>query len=164
MAKKKSAAGTASKSDAIRGVLAASPSANLQEIKEKLRAKGVKASDALINKIKYGRGRRGKKGRNRRAAGISKAEAITSMFERMGHDARPRDVIGALAKKGLKVTSAQVSTLRRKLSANGRQRRPAAATVVSLEHLLAAKQLAERLGGIRVARQAIDSLARLVEA
>jgi hypothetical protein len=86
------------------------------------------------------------------------------MLGRMGHSARPRDVIAALKKQGVKVTSAQVSTLRRKSSANGAHRRGDAAGVVSLAHLLAAKQLAERLGGIPVARQALDSLARLIEA
>jgi hypothetical protein len=86
------------------------------------------------------------------------------MFGRMGHAARPRDVIAALKKRGVKVTSAQVSTLRRKLSSNGAHRRAAAAHVVSLDHLLAAKELAERLGGIAIARRVLDSLAQLVEA
>ena len=42
---------------------------------------------------------------------------------------------------------------------------PAAATVesVSLNHLLAAKKLAEQLGGNQVARQALASFAKLME-
>ena len=166
MAKKKSTTGKASKSDAIRVVIAANPKATLKEIKEKLQARGVKASDALVNKIKYDRKRTGakatRKGR-KGARGVSKADAIRNMFSKMGLDARPRDIIAALKARKVVVTSAQVSTLRGKLSQKGS---PRGTTVgeVSLAHLIAAKQLAARLGGIAKARQILDSLSELVEA
>jgi len=166
LAKKKTSARSASKSDAIRAVIAANPNATLKEIKAKLQARGVKASDALVNKIKYDRKRSGGKATRKvrsRGKGVSKADAIRNMFTEMGLDARPRDVIAALKARGIVVTSAQVSTLRSKLSKNGS---PAGTAVgeVSLAHLLAAKQLAARLGGIANARQALDSLAKLVDA
>lgn len=161
MAKKKTPR-SASKSDAIREVLANQPKAPTKEIKAKLASKGVKASDALINKIKYGRKTSSSKAKNGRArSGGSKADAIREMFNEMGADARPRDIIAALKGKGIVVTSAQVSTLRNKLGSNGVGK--IAGGPVAYEHLLAAKQLAERLGGIDEARRALDSFARLVE-
>ena len=165
MAKKKSSTGVASKSDAIREVLAARPSATVKEIKASLQAKGVKASDALINKIKYDRKRTGakktRKGRKSNS-GVSKADAIRKLFGEMGRNARPRDIIATLKKRGVVVTSAQVSTLRRKVPRNGSPRARTAGAV-SFDHLIAAKQLAKRLGGIANARQALENLATLVE-
>lgn len=165
MARKKSKTAVATKSDAIRAVIAAQPKATLKEIKVKLQARGVKASDALVNKIKYGRKKKSAKpsaGSGKRSSGVIKADAIRNMFDEMGRTARPRDIIAALKSRGIVVSSAQVSTLRRKLPRNGA---PGAKTAgsVSLDHLLAAKHLAERLGGIPNARRAIESLAQLVE-
>jgi len=142
-------------------VLAAHPDATVKEIRAKIEAKGIKASDALINKLKYDRKSTGKSVTRKR--GASKADAIRSMFDQMGLDARPRDVIAALKKQGITVTSAQVSMLRSKLGANG-VARPTAGQAVPYEHLIAAKQLADRLGGIDKARQALESFASLVRA
>ncbi len=165
LAKKKANTAVANKSDTIREILKAQPNAKVNQIKAALQERGVKASDALISKIKYGRKSGGaKKARRRRGgkAGASKADAIRKMLDKLGTDARPRDVIAALAARGVKVTSAQVSTLRKGLS---RRRAPASVTTdsVSFAHLLAARDLAERLGGIEVARQALASLARLLK-
>jgi hypothetical protein len=162
LAKKKTATATPSKSDAIRAVIAAQPNATLKEIKTKLEAKGVKASDALVNKIKYGRKGPGKKAARSPNGHGSKADAIRGMFAELGLNARPRDIIAELKKRGTTVTSAQVSMLRSKTPSNGGSRGMAGGAV-SLEHLLAAKELAERLGGISHARQALDCLARLLE-
>jgi hypothetical protein len=164
VAKKRPNTGGVSKSDAIRSVIAAQPKATLKEIKEKLHAKGIAASDALVNKIKYGRKTKGRKAVARNGhTHASKADAIRAMFAELGRHARPRDIIAQLKKRGTKVTSAQVSMLRRKLPGNGAHG-SVTAGVVSLDQLLAAKQLAERLGGIQNARRALDNLARLVDA
>jgi len=84
------------------------------------------------------------------------------MLGKLGSKARPRDVISALADQGIVVSSAQVSTLRK-----SPKRRAgvavASTTSVSLEHLLAAKNLAERVGGIDAARQALASLAKILD-
>ncbi len=161
---KKTTAG--SKSDAIRAVFSAHPDATVKDVREKLKARGTEASVALINKIKYGRPaaggkkpRRGKRG----GAGTSKADAIRQQFAELGVDARPRDVIAALKRRRIVVTSAQVSMLRRTLSTNG-AKRSAAVGAVSYDHLLAAKHLAQRLGGVDKARQALESYAKLTEA
>jgi hypothetical protein len=119
----------------------------------------------LINKLKYTR-KPGSAAKTSRSGGASKADAIRMKFDQMGRDARPRDVIAALLSEGVKVTSAQVSMLRSRLPKNGSAAngspRGKATSAVSFEHLLAAKQLAERLGGIDNARQALESFARLV--
>jgi hypothetical protein len=160
LAKKKSTAATVSKSDAIREVLAARPKASVKDVQASLGQKGIKASDALVNKIKYRRksSKRPRRG-EKNGSSASKADAIRGMFEKMGRNARPRDIIAALKARGVVVTSAQVSTLRRKAPRAG-----AFAGSVPYEHLLAAKALAERLGGIEKARQALNDFAKLVEA
>jgi hypothetical protein len=163
LAKKKPSSNGVSKSDAIREVLAAQPKAGVKDVKSKLEAKGIKVSDALINKIKYARKPAGRGKASRGKSGMSKADAIRGMFEKLGSDARPRDVIAALKQQGVTVTSAQVSMLRGKAPKNGAIR-VQAGTAVSYEHLVAAKQLADRLGGVDKARQALESFARLLHA
>jgi hypothetical protein len=165
LAKHSANAKTPTKSDVIREILKAQPGAAVKEIRVTLHERGVKASDALINKIKYGRHRtNGKKPRRRRKshANGSKADAIRGMLDTMGKEARSRDVIAALAKRGMAVSSAQVSTLRKKAH-RGRAVPALAAYAVSLDQLVAAKNLADRLGGIDVARHALASLAKLMD-
>jgi len=145
---------TGSKSDAIRAILKKQPGATLQAVQEALKKEGVKASNALVNKIKYGRN--GTK-RSTRREGTSKAEAIRQTWGELGTHARPRDVIAHLAERGVKVSSAQVSILRQKSAGAA----PAASSV-SLEHLLAAKGLVEQLGSLQTARAALSSLARIM--
>jgi hypothetical protein len=147
---------TASKSDAIREIIKKQPSANVKEIQEALKKEGVKASDALVNKVKYARA--GAKRRNGRKS-ANKAEAIRQAWGELGKQARPRDVIAHLGGRGVKVSSAQVSTLRHK---NGHV--ASAQHAVSLEHLLAAKNFAARIGSIDSAREALASLAKLMQA
>jgi hypothetical protein len=165
LAKQKTRSKDSSKSDAIREILKQNPKAPLAEVQEALKKQGVKASDALINKIKYGRGRSGKRARrtSNGRTGVNKAEAIRGAWAELGASARPRDVIASLALRGIEVTSAQVSTLRKK---GLRRRGPAASSAaysVPFDHLLAAKGLAQRLGGIAHAREAIATLAKLIE-
>ena len=71
MAKKTATAkpAAANKSTAIREILAAKPKANVKEVQAELQKRGIKASDALVNKIKYSKGRAG--GKNAAAAGAT---------------------------------------------------------------------------------------------
>lgn len=147
---------TASKSDAIREIIKKQPSATVKEIHDALKKEGVKASVALVNKVKYARnGAKRRKGRR----SVSKAEAIRQVWGQLGKHARPRDVIARLAKRGVKVSSAHVSTLRHKNS-----RVVPAEHVVSLEHLLAAKNLVTQVGSIDKAQAALVSLAKIMQA
>ncbi len=157
----------ASKSDAIRDVLKEHPNANVKEIQAALKNREVKASDGLINKIKYGHrssGTRAKKSRARRGGNsqINKAEAIRGMWSQLGAHARNREVIAALGSRGVQVSSAQVSTLRKTISRRRKSAPVAIVESVSLDHLLAAKKLAEQLGGIEVAREALASFSKLI--
>ena len=149
------AVATASKSDAIRAIIKKQPSANLKTIQEALKKEGVKASGALVSKVKYGRN--GAKRGKRRGRG-KKADAIRQAWGELGKKARPRDVISLLSERGVKVSSAQVSVLRNK---NGHSTRPQHA--VSMEHLFASKLLVEKVGSIGAAKEALESLAKLLE-
>ena len=165
MAKKKTTRSNGNKSDVIRGILKKNPKANVKAVQATLRKRGIKASDALVNKIKYGRGTNGaarsaKRGKGR--GNVNKADAIRGAWRELGLNARPRDVIALLASRGLTVTSAQVSTLRKSAKAGRRAGSVALAHGVPYEHLLEAKGLAARLGGVENARAALDSFAELV--
>ena len=167
----KSSAKAGTMSDAIRSILTTNPSATVGEIRTKLDEQGVKASTALINKIKYGR----KPGVPKAAHSASsngrgsKANAIRDMWSKLGVDARVRDVKAALSKRGVEVTAAQISTLRKSLAnamhRNGSRRKATSSSTqsVSLAHLMAAKALAVSLGGVEVARHALESLASLID-
>jgi uncharacterized protein YneF (UPF0154 family) len=163
LAKKKTPAAAPRKSDVIREILKSQPKATVRDVRTALQERGVKASDALINKIKYGRKPTAKRFRARgsNGSGGTKADAIRGVFGEMGAKARSRDVVAVLAARGIKVTSAQVSTLRK--TVGGSRAKIASTYSVSLDHLMAAKALAQRLGGIAVAQRALESLAKLTE-
>jgi hypothetical protein len=164
LAKRRKNTKTVSKSSAIRDVLKRRPGATTKEVQAALKERGVKASDALVNKIKYGRKQpaAGKTSPSRGSSRPSKADAIRSAWKELGASARPRDVILVLAKRGVTASSAQVSTLRRSLPGRRAHGNSTAASA-SLDHLMAAKDLAKRLGGIEAAQSALANLARLME-
>jgi hypothetical protein len=165
LARTKAASKSSNRSDVIREILKKNPKANVKAVQDLLSARGVTASNALINKIKYGRGSSEKKTTGRKSrGGVNKAEAIRGAWAEIGIKGRPRDVIALLAGRGIEVTSAQVSTLRKSAS---KQRGAAAALAVHtvpFEHLVLAKGLAARLGGIDNAQQALASLSKLMNA
>jgi hypothetical protein len=111
----------------------------------------------------------GKRRRSRKAgAHGSKAEAIRQEVERQGSAARARDIIAALAQKGMEISAAHVANVRARMVTSGKKatgRRSTAAAgngaTVSLDQLVAAKQMAESLGGIDSARRMLDALERL---
>jgi hypothetical protein len=111
------------------------------------------------------------------AAGPSKSEAIRN-YKNENPNAGPTEIATALTKDGTRVTPQFVSTVlsnaKRKGGKRGRRRmarrgRPAAARATStgndnndlLQNLVQAKKLADRLGGIDKAREALDVLAKL---
>jgi hypothetical protein len=164
LAKTKAAAKSANRSDVIREILKKNPNANVAAVQEKLAARGVKASNALINKIKYGRGSgvkksKGRKGRN---GGINKADAIRGAWAEVGVGGRPRDVIALLASRGITVASAQVSTLRKSVGKKSSRAPLSRVQSVPFEHMVLAKDLAAKLGGIEQAQQALNNLSRLL--
>jgi arginine repressor len=187
MARPKSNEGP-NKSDVVREYLKSHSSASVSQIVEDLKSHGITAS--LAQKIKYKdgakRGRRVRKARGAEAAGAagepSKADHIRRVAGGMGKRVRPRDVIASLASEGITVSYAQVGHvlkglgMRRRGRGKGGRRRTGARTggprragraaaasgaEISLDALIAAKKLADALGGVQAAKQAMDALARL---
>jgi hypothetical protein len=103
---------------------------------------------------------------------INKAEEIRKAAKELGgKKVRPKDVIALLETKGITVSSPQVSAT---LKAAGYRRTRRGKTTglpkvhhasqdaeISLEHLLAAKALASKLGSLEAAKKALDVLAKL---
>jgi copper chaperone CopZ len=111
-----------------------------------------------VKKIKY---TTPKKGRPRKGAS-SKADAIRAAIKEIGGRFRPRDVVASLAKKGVTVSPAQVSTIAKSMGMRRRKAKsPSSNGSVSINHLVSVKKLADQLGGIEQARVAINALARL---
>lgn len=180
-----------SKSDLVRNYIAQRPQASVREIVENLKQQGTSVSIALASKIKYdrmrtgtgrgpgrGQGRKSAATANNGSAGGTKAEAIRQMAGTMERPVRPRDVVAAMAAQGVQVSSAQVSQVLRGMGMRRRRRggrrvaREATAATrqtashsasrsISLDSLIAAKKLADQLGGVDAAKQAVDALARL---
>ncbi len=116
---------------------------------------------------------------------ITKTAAIQRYLKRRP-DAKPREIVAALAKKGIEVTPATVSTIKNQMKNKGllgsttatattkaarkttsrRGRRPgrpkaSAAANDTLEMLKQAKSLAETAGGVDKAKKLLDALAEL---
>jgi arginine repressor len=172
-----------SKSDIVRAYLKTNSKASVNQIVEDLRSYGI--TPALAQKIKYKDGAkrgRGRKARSSEPAGYSasesasptKADHIRRVAQGMGKRIRPRDVIAALAAEGITVSFAQVGQVLKNLGMRRRRGRrgagassvmrgsatPASETI-SLQALMAAKRLADQLGGVQAAKQAMDALAKL---
>ncbi len=105
---------------------------------------------------------------------VTKAQAIRDSRKELGRKARPRDIIAALAAQGVEVSSAQVSTTLKAAGARrkrrGRRGRPPGRRAVagrghgrnvSANDLLAAKELADRLGGVTAVKEALEVLIQL---
>lgn len=96
----------------------------------------------------------------------SKAQAVRDQFAALGDSARPKDVIAALKAKGISVAPAQVSNIKATLHKKKGSKKKTAAAAQSnghftLESLLEAKKLAERLGGVESALKALTALSKL---
>ncbi len=111
---------------------------------------------------------------------LTKTAAIQRYLKRKP-EAKPREVVAALAKKGMQVTPATVSTIKNQMknkgmlpaaggaakakraTASARRGRPrkAAAANATLDMLKQAKSLAETAGGVDKAKKLLDALAEL---
>ena len=109
----------------------------------------------------------------KKKTGVNKSQAIRD-FMAANPDAAPKDVEAALAKEGIKVTAALVSTVKSNAKAKGKPKKaaakkkvaatkPAASDEISLSALLGAKKLAQQLGGVEAAKKAINALAQLTD-
>lgn len=98
----------------------------------------------------------------------AKSQAIREQLS-ANPDAMPKDVIATLKKKGMSVSSQMVSTLKSKMSGGTKKRRRRKKRVaarqngqmISMNDLVEAKKLADRLGGLEKAQEAVAALAKL---
>ncbi len=105
----------------------------------------------------------------KKSGGPNKSVAIRDYKAAHG-DAGPKAIAEGLAKDGIKVTPAFVSTVLsndKRKSGKGRRgkrrgRRPGPQGNQALASLIQAKKLAEQMGGIEPARKALNALAKLL--
>lgn len=178
MAKAKASVGErkVSTSKMVRDWLKTHRNATVPEIIEAFKAQGITVSKPLASKIKYtsptsgkSAGAGAKKKRGKPARG-EKAAAIREAWTKMGRKARPRDVMASLSSTGLKISSSEVIGIRNRLFKRGGKKAAAATAEVAaapsaggltLERLLAAKAVANKLGGVEAAYQAFLALSKL---
>ncbi len=154
-----------------------------RDIVAALKAKGVTVGYTQIAKALKAGGFHRKRGRRKKTAAangaahsgkVNKAEQIRQTAKTLGKKFRPKDIIAALAKQGIEVSSAQVSST---LTAagyrpRGKKARAGAAGKKSsasrsaghgldIEALIATKALVQKIGGIEAAEEAIRALKRL---
>jgi hypothetical protein len=108
----------------------------------------------------------------KKRTGVNKSQAIRD-FLSTNPEATGSEITAALAKKGIKVSPGLASNVKytsgpkrkKKTSKNKvvKRRLPGrrSASELSANDLLAAKQLADQLGGIQEARRALDTLEKL---
>ena len=104
---------------------------------------------------------------------VNKAQRIREVAKALGTNVRPRDIIAELAKEGIVVSSAQVSTTLRAAGYRRKRRgRRAGAAVetahaahngggLNLDALLAAKAFAAKVGSIAAAEAALSAIKKL---
>ena len=185
MAKKRTAGGN-SKSDAIRQYLQEHPDATAKDIVPALAQQGIVVSEGLVSVVRSSlKKRAGKKatkkkvGRNgrvsRRAATATgepargaRSQAIRDYLAQ-SPGASSKEVVAGLQAKGIEVKETLVNSIKygKRSKALSRKRivsrgRPGRATgTLTSDDLLEAKRLADQLGGIKQARQALETLERL---
>ncbi len=113
----------------------------------------------------------------KKSKGPNKSQAIRDYYK-SNPQAKPKDVVTALKKKGVDVSAQFVSTIRsvskKKGGKVGRPGRPVGSTTakrgrpsrsqeVSLDALINVKRIVDEMGGIGQARSALSALERLVD-
>jgi hypothetical protein len=166
-----------SASQSVRNYIEQHPDANPKQIVDGLAAKGVKVSIFVAKNVKYAKPAKAKtKASAPKAAtkdtGVSKSESVRQYLA-ANSDATPKQVSDALAKQGIKASPTLVSGVKFHLAKKGKSKKaaktaaklPAAAgngRSLSLDDLVEAKKLADRLGGLDKAKAALEALAKLV--
>jgi len=109
---------------------------------------------------------------------VNKAKAVRDYFGK-NPTASPKEIAAALTEQGVAVAPSYVSLIKWQMkNLKGKARKPAADSAtptastkpvsgkagdtITVEALLQAKKLAEALGGVEIARQAMSALSRLL--
>lgn len=163
------------RSELIRRYIAKHPEQGPKDIRAGMKSEGVNVSMSLVSAVKYKRATVGAKKRRAKAAAngeSSKADQIRDTARALGSPVRPRDVIAKLHEKGIEASRAQVSSVLRKMGMRRRRRGKAPAGAAhtaartekwTIQDLVAAKKMAQELGGIEKAREALAALSRLAQ-
>ena len=149
----------------------------IANIKSEIKKQGGASQPAMKESAGEGaQASRSEQSSGRRSSGkVNKMQAIRDYLS-ANPDAMPKPAAEALTKKhGVTFAPGVVSTVKYKMSKGegpakerGRSGRPPAASRqpseagMSVDNLMAAKQLADQLGSVEKARQALDLLAKLV--
>ena len=110
-------------------------------------------------------------GKSKSSKSVNKSQAVRDFYAD-NPNAKPKDVVEGLAKKGIKLNAQYVSVVRsnsKKKSKSGRVGRPAGRSTarkaggetVSIDALLKLKKVVEEVGGIDNAKAALSALDRL---
>jgi hypothetical protein len=94
---------------------------------------------------------------------INKAAKIRETLEKLGNNARNKDVIATLAEQKITVAPAQVSNIRAALigGASNRRGKRIGVEKISIASLQSAKKLIDEVGSIEAAKHALDVLGKL---
>lgn len=165
-----------SKSQIIKDYFKANPGTMPKDVVAGIKKEsGVDVTIPLVNNVKYnlkkGSKSKGRKAKAKTKAGSGKhgekAQAIRVTLGKLGRKAKAPEVIADLKAQGITASYSQVYTIRKTLFKRGRRlgvsATPTVATgeTIAMEHLLEAKRLAEKLGGIEAARHALSALSKL---
>jgi arginine repressor len=149
-----------------------------RDIVAALKEKGVVVTSPQVSKTlkaagfhRKDRGKKAAAASSNAAEHINKAQKIRDVAKTMGKTVRPKDVIAELAKEGITVSSAQVSTTLRAAGFRRKRRgkkvaaaagaRPATGHRLNLDALLAAKALIAKVGSIELAQEALAAMKKL---
>ena len=172
------------KTAAVRDYDSKHPGATAGEVAAALKEQGITISTAMVYNIRHNTkkpGRKpGRKARKNVAAnnGASehggKSEAVRAAVRELGRKTPTKDVIDHLAAKGIPVSVALVAKVKSRMKPGRRGRRgrkaavaaPAARSTrmggqITYEHLVMAKELADKFGGADSLRKTLDLLEKL---
>ncbi len=165
------------KSQAIQEYMAANPEANVQQIFDGLKEKGIKVSLGLAKAVKYGP--KGKsvsakgagKGRTMKGKAITGSESIRRYIAKHP-SATVKEIEKGLKGEGIKVSHSLVNAVKYRKGPKTAKKRMRRASVVhaaarkttaalSVEQLLEVKRFADSIGGVDQVRQALETLEQL---
>ncbi len=151
------------KSEAIRDYFNANPKAKAQEVADALTKKGITVSVGLVNTVKSKHNKRqtARKAARKQAVGtnsngVNKTQAVRD-FLKGNKKAKNAEVVEALAKKGITVSSNYVSNIKTTHNKRGRAVRTVVAKGgVGIPEVKAALAFIKLTGSVTAAKKALE--------
>lgn len=167
------------KTAAVRDYQSKHPNASASDVVAALKEQGINISQAMVYNIRSNSKKSpAKPGRKPASAAVSsngavehggKSQAVRAAVRELGRKTPTKEIIDHLAGKGIEVSVALVAKVKSRMKP-GRKSRPATTAVApaarsndqtTFDHLLAAKELADQLGGTDSLRRTLDILDKL---